>query len=300
MQEIAPIVLFVYNRPWHLKQTLSSLKQNELAQNSMLYIFSDGPKSASDRKSVDEVRKIIKTVAGFKTVNIILRDKNLGLANSVISGVSEIIKKYERVIVVEDDMIFSESFLEYMNKILFFYQNDMKVFSVSGYNFPISIPSSYKNEIYFSPRTSSWGWATWQNRWDKADWNITDFNNFIIDRDAVRTFNHGGDDLTLMLKKQVEGKIDSWAVRWCYAHYKNQAYCAYPIKSLVMNIGTDRTGTHFNKTKKYNVKLSEYTILQNLPESVFIDDQILKSFQNFFKKSILQKFYNNLKRVINL
>ena len=300
MQEIAPIVLFVYNRPWHLKQTLSSLKQNELAQNSVLYIFSDGPKSASDRKSVDEVRKIIKTVAGFKTVNIILRDKNLGLANSVISGVSEIIKKYERVIVVEDDMIFSESFLEYMNKILFFYQHNMKVFSVSGYNFPISIPSSYKNEIYFSPRTSSWGWATWQNRWDKADWNITDFNNFIIDRDAVRTFNHGGDDLTLMLKKQVEGKIDSWAVRWCYVHYKNQAYCVYPIKSLVMNIGTDRTGTHFNKTKKYNVKLSEYTILQNLPESVFIDDQILKSFQNFFKKSILQKIYNNLKRVINL
>jgi hypothetical protein len=300
MQELAPIVLFVYNRPWHTRQTIKSLKQNELAQNSMLYIFSDGPKSASDRKSVDEVRKIIKTVAGFKTVNIILRDKNLGLANSVISGVSEIIKKYERVIVVEDDMIFSESFLEYMNKILFFYQHDMKVFSVSGYNFPISIPSSYKNEIYFSPRTSSWGWATWQNRWDKADWNITDFNNFIIDRDAVRTFNHGGDDLTLMLKKQVEGKIDSWAVRWCYAHYKNQAYCVYPIKSLVMNIGTDRTGTHFNKTKKYNVKLSEYTILQNLPESVFIDDQILKSFQNFFKKSILQKFYNNLKRVINL
>ena len=300
MQELASIVLFVYNRPWHLKQTLSSLKQNELAQNSTLYIFSDGSKSESDRKFVDEVREIIKAVDGFKTVNIILRDKNLGLANSVISGVSKVIKKYKHVIVVEDDMIFSKSFLEYMNRILFFYQHDMKVFSVSGYNFPISIPSSYKNEIYFSPRASSWGWATWQNRWDKADWNVADFNNFITDRDAVKTFNQGGDDLTLMLKKQVEGKIDSWAVRWCYAHYKNKAYCAYPTKSFVMNIGTDKSGTHLKKTKKYNVKLGEFLKLQNLPESVFIDDQIIKNFQSFFKKNILQKIYNNLKRMISL
>ncbi len=300
MQELAPIVLFVYNRPRHLKQTLTSLKQNELAQNSALYIFSDGPKSESDRKFVDEVREIIKAVDGFKTVNIILRDKNLGLANSVISGVSEVIKKYEDVIVVEDDMILSKSFLEYMNKILFFYKHDIKVFSVSGYNFPISIPSSYKNEIYFSPRASSWGWATWQNRWDKADWNVTDFNNFIIDRDAVRTFNLGGDDLTFMLKKQVEGKIDSWAVRWCYAHYKNKAYCAYPTKSFVMNIGTDKSGTHLKKTTKYNVELNENSTPQNLPKNIFVNEQILKNFQSFFKKNILQKIYNNLKRMVSL
>ncbi len=300
MQELAPIVLFVFNRPWHLKQTLTSLRQNELAQNSALYIFSDGPKSESDRKLVDEVREIIKAVDDFKTINIILRDKNLGLANSVISGVSEVIIKYEHVIVIEDDMIFSKSFLEYMNKILFFYQHDMKLFSVSGYNFPISIPSSYKNEIYFSPRASSWGWATWQNRWDKADWNVTDFNNFFIDRDAVRTFNLGGGDLTLMLKKQVEGKIDSWAVRWCYAHYKNKAYCAYPTKSFVMNIGTDKSGTHLKKTTKYNVELNENSTQQNLPKNIFVNEQILKNFQSFFKKNILQKIYNNLKRMISL
>jgi len=300
MQELAPIILFVYNRPWHLKQTLTSLRQNELAQNSALYIFSDGPKSESDRKLVDEVREIIKAVDDFKTINIILRDKNLGLANSVISGVSEVIKKYEHVIVIEDDMIFSKSFLEYMNKILFFYQHDMKLFSVSGYNFPISIPSSYKNEIYFSPRASSWGWATWQNRWDKADWNVTDFNNFFIDRDAVRTFNLGGGDLTLMLKKQVEGKIDSWAVRWCYAHYKNKAYCAYPTKSFVMNIGTDKSGTHLKKTTKYNVELNENSTQQNLPKNIFVNEQILKNFQSFFKKNILQNIYNNLKRMISL
>jgi len=300
MQELAPIVLFVYNRPWHLKQTLSSLKRNELAQNSMLYIFSDGPKSESDRKFVDEVREIIKAVDGFITIDIILRDKNLGLANSVISGVSEVIKKYEHVIVLEDDMTFSKNFLEYMNKILFFYQHDMNVFSISGYNFPILIPSSYKDEIYFSPRASSWGWATWQNRWDKADWNITDFNNFINDRDAVKTFNQGGDDLTLMLKKQVKGKIDSWAVRWCYAHYKNKAYCAYPTKSFVMNIGTDKSGTHLKKTTKYNVELNENSTPQNLPKNIFVDEQILKNFQYFFKKNIMQKIYNDLKRMISL
>jgi len=187
-----------------------------------------------------------------------------------------------------------------MNKILFFYQHDMKLFSVSGYNFPISIPSSYKNEIYFSPRASSWGWATWQNRWDKADWNVTDFNNFFIDRDAVRTFNLGGGDLTLMLKKQVEGKIDSWAVRWCYAHYKNKAYCAYPTKSFVMNIGTDKSGTHLKKTTKYNVELNENSTPQNLPKNIFANEQILKNFQSFFKKNILQNIYNNLKRMVSL
>jgi len=300
MQELAPIVLFVYNRPWHLKQTLSSLKQNELAQNSTLYIFSDGYKSESDRKFVVEVREIIKAVDGFKTVNIILSDKNLGLANSVISGVSEVIKKFERVIVVEDDMILSKSFLEYMNKLLFFYQHNMKVFSISGYNFPISIPNSYKNGIYFSPRASSWGWATWQNRWDKVDWNVADFNNFINDRDAVRTFNLGGDDLTLMLKKQVKNKVDSWAVRWCYTHYKYKAYCAYPTISFVKNIGTDKSGTHLKKTAKYNVELNENSTPKNLPKNIFIDEQILKSFQSFFKKNILQKFYSNLKIMISL
>lgn len=298
MNNLAPIVLFVYNRVEHTKKTIDSLKKNYQASESKLYIFSDG--SANDEKtgSVSEVRNFIKNISGFKEINIIEREKNLGLANSIINGVSEIIEEYEKVIVLEDDLLTSKNFLIFMNVALNEFADVDNIYSVSGYSFPIYIPKDYKEEIYITHRASSWGWATWKSRWLKTDWDVSSFDSFIKDKSAVAKFNQGGNDLTKMLRNQIEGKIDSWAIRWIYTHFKNNAYCIYPVKSKIQNIGTDSSGSHTVTTNKYLVNLDTSHEVEKLNQYIAPDDRILKSFKNFFNFSIWEKIYWKAKRIL--
>lgn len=276
---LAPIILFVYNRLEHTKKTVDALKQNKLASDSLLFIFSDGNKGERDRKSVEEVRSFISTISGFDEIKIILREKNLGLANSVISGVSEVINKYEKAIVLEDDIVTSPYFLKFMNEALEFYKDDNRIFSVSGYNFPIKIPASYQYKIYISPRPSSWGWATWKDRWEKAEWNPENVLN-IKDKKVVRNLmDKAGKDLAPMLLKSIEGKISSWAVKWAFTHLKNDSYCLYPKKSLVKNIGADASGTNFNRvTSRYQVifdeSVKDFSFTKKLDYSKELNDRI--------------------------
>ena len=176
---LSPILLFVYNRLEHAKKTIEALKNNYLAKESELIIFSDGPKKEKDKNNVEKVRNVIKNIEGFKNVEIKISENNKGLANSIISGVTEIINKSEKVIVLEDDLITHPYFLTYMNEALDYYKNNNKIWSISGYCPPIEIPNNYYNDIFLSPRASSWGWGTWKNRWDLNDWEIKDFDNFI-------------------------------------------------------------------------------------------------------------------------
>ena len=215
LDDFSPVVLFVYNRPLHTEQTIEALKRNIFADQSDLYIFSDGPKLETDNKQIAEVRKYIKQIRGFKSIHIIEQDNNMGLANSVISGVTSVINSYGKVIVLEDDLVTSPYFLKYMNEALEFYKNESQVFSISGYNHPpnlMKFPENYLNDIYFNHRNSSWGWGTWKDRWEKADWEVADFNEFINDRRVQKDFNRGGEDLTPMLKAQIEGRLDSWSI----------------------------------------------------------------------------------------
>lgn len=292
---LAPIILFVYHRPDHTRKTVEALRLNKLASESLLFIFSDCYKNEKDKKAVEEVRNYISTITGFKEIKIILREKNLGLANSVISGVTEVIEKYGKAIVLEDDIVTSPYFLKFINEALEFYKDDKKIYSVSGYNFPIKIPASYKHQIYISPRPSSWGWATWKDRWEKVDWAIKDFNNILSNKNMIWNFNKGGDDLFRMLVNQLEGKIDSWAIRWSYCHFKNHAFSLYPCKSLVKNIGTDYTGTHSKKTNKFNVEIDNaketFSFLKNLEQN----EEIIREFKLFFRKNIFSRILFNIK-----
>lgn len=247
---LAPIILFVYNRPWHTQQTVEALQKNELATESDLFIFADGAKTENDEK-VNEVRKYIKTITGFKSVTIFEKEKNCGLANSVIAGVTEIINKFGKVIVVEDDIVTSKYFLKFMNEALDFFENDEQIFSVSGYNYSdkkMKIPKSYKDDIYLSYRHESWGWGTWKNRWERVDWKVADFKEFSENIELQKAFNRGGADMSEMLKAQMNGKIDSWAIRFDYALFKNNCFNIKPVQSLVYNIGLT-SGTHFNNSK---------------------------------------------------
>jgi len=295
MENLAPIVLFVYNRIIHIKKTVDALKKNDLASNSHVILFSDGAKSETEMNSVKDVREFIKTIKGFKSINIIEREKNFGLAASVIEGVNHVLNLYDRVIVIEDDVITAPSFLSFINKSLEYYQQNKSIFSVSGYPYPIEIPSLYNKDVFISYRASSWGWGTWKDRWEKVDWEVKDFNRFISDKEAQKLFNRAGEDSTPMLKAQMLGEIDSWAIRWGYSHFKNNAYCLLPTKPLCKNIGTDNSGTHSTKSEKFEVDLSDNVDIIQLTEDLEINDEIMKNLQKFMMPSIVRRVINRFK-----
>jgi len=299
MQELAPIVLFVYNRPRHTEQTVNALKKNDLAQKSDLFVFADNAGINGDRDSVHSVRSFVKTIDGFKSVNIIEREINFGLAKNVISGVTEVINKFGKVIVLEDDIVCSNTFLKYMNELLSFYKANEKIYSVTGYTFPIKIPGEYKYDVYFSSRASSWGWGTWKDRWETVDWDVKDYDSFIMNPEQIKSFNTGGHDLTKMLKDQMFGKIDSWSIIWSYTHFKHNAYCVYPTKSRLKNIGADKSGIHTDKTKKYDVKVHEEETELKLSEEIILNDEIILNFQKFFSQNKLRKIFGKISDVIS-
>ncbi|MFX0134191.1 MAG: sugar transferase [Candidatus Hodarchaeota archaeon] len=253
MNNLSPIVYFCYNRAKKTEITLKSLSENILAEKSELFIFSDGPKNRRDIKRVNAVRKVIKLISGFKKICICVRKTNFGIKKNIISGISEVIKKFGKVIVVEDDINTSKHFLEFLNECLDFYKTDKNIFGISGYNRPhLKVPDSYPNDIYLFPyRFPAWGWATWLDRWNKIDFKVKDYYKFINDKEAIREFKKGGIDAPGLLKAYKEGKAEGWAIQAAFSEFKNRAYTLYPIKSLVNNIGFDNSGTHGAKLKGF-------------------------------------------------
>lgn len=290
MNELAPIVLFVYARPEHTKQTIEELSKNNLAQESNIWIFSDNYKNEKSKENVEKVRAYINTIEEkkwFKSVTIKEASQNQGLANSVINGVTEVINKFGKVIVLEDDLITSKYYIQYMNEALNFYNNDKQIWSISGYNLPIDIPREYKHDVYLGYRGCSWGWATWKDRWNTVDWNVKDYDSFKHNIKKRINFNRGGPDMAQMLDSQMKGLCDSWAIRWCYEQSKQNKYTIYPVKSLVINQGLDGTGTHSGNDRRYDVILNDK--LPKLENDLVVDDKISKNFYNKFNYGYKQK-----------
>jgi hypothetical protein len=296
MEENAPVVLFVYNRPWHTKQTITALAKNFLAKETSLYIYSDGFKGEKDKEQVLEVRKYIHSISGFNKISIVDRDKNWGLATSVISGVTEVIKQYGKVIVVEDDLVTSQYFLTYMNACLDKFENQANIFSISGYVPPLKSLKTVNGDIFLLPRISSWGWATWFDRWEKVDWDVSDFDEFIKNRSRRKKFNIGGEDLSPMLLNQKMSKINSWAIRFSYASFKEGCLNVYPRYSFVKNIGADGSGTHIRKTNKYKGDLysgNMHLTLNHLKSKTLNDE-----FRAFHKLSLIRRGINYYRRLL--
>ena len=282
MSSFITVALFVYNRPEHVRRTLAALAQNSLAHKVELLVFCDGPKTPEQAEPVNLVRKAVRTAEGFASIRIVERERNLGLARSIISGVTEAFENRDRVIVLEDDIVTSPDFLSYISSALDFYQNDLSVFSVTGFQFPILIPDNYKYDAYFSYRSSSWGWGTWKNRWTAVDWDVRDYALFRRDRASRKIFNRGGDDLANMLDRQMRGEIDSWAIRWAFAHYRNNAFCLFPVKSRVRNIGFDGSGTHCETKDGVNAELfsSQDNGSLRFPARGELNAEIIRAFFN--------------------
>ena len=243
---LAPIILFVYNRPWHTQQTVEALLKCELAKESDLYIFADGPKedaSSETRQKIAEVRQYIHTIDGFKSIHIQESPTNKGLANSVIDGVTKIINEFGKVIVLEDDIVTSKGFLRYMNDALKTYEDETKVMHVSGYMYPLK-----KNTLpttFFYPAASCWGWATWKRAWVHFNADAKLLYDQIKEQGLLDILNinsiHGFEE---QLKENVEGRLNTWFIKWNASVILEHGYSLYPKRSLVRNIGFDGSGEH--------------------------------------------------------
>lgn len=287
MNNLAPIVLFVYNRPWHTKQTIEALQKNEMAKDSELYIYSDAAKSVDVQQDVNEVRKYTKTISGFKKVTVLNREKNFGLANSIIDGVSKIVNKYGKIIVLEDDLVTSPHFLKFMNESLNIYENIDNIFSITGFSFSqvfMKFPKKYNEDIYLNIRPMSWSWATWKSQWDNIDWDIKDYHAFISSNESMSEFNKGGSDLSNMLKLQMEGKLDSWYIRWSYNSYVQKKFTIYPKISFVNNIGFDATGVHCGIDKNNIFSHKELNNSENfiLKKDIRLNKKVVNNFNKAF------------------
>jgi hypothetical protein len=280
MQNFAPIALFVYNRPEHTRRTIKFLQQNLLAEESRLYIFSDAAKNPNNLSLVEEVREIIHSVEGFKHVELIERKSNLGLANSIIDGVSRLVKDYGKVIVFEDDLISSMYTLQYFNDALNRYQDEEKVMHIGAYMYPLK--EENLPETFFYRAATSWGWATWDRAWKNFEPDI----DLIISRFDHEKKHRFSIDGTMNFWKQIQefksGKNNSWAIRWYASIFLKGGLTLNPSKSLIDNIGHDGTGIHSGMNDIYHVIINPQPI-QSFPEKIEENQLVYHSIKNFLK-----------------
>jgi len=252
--EVAPIALFAFDRPSHLEQTLTALAENPQAQESDLTIFSDGPRSDADSPSVRQVREIARawtTKGAFHRVSIIERPENLGLARSVIEGVTQILSESDTIIVLEDDLVVSPDFIRYMNEALRLYQDESSVISIHGFTMNVG---SVLPETFFLRGADCWGWATWRRGWQVFESDGQLLLDRLDDSGEVDDFDFGGNyPYRDMLERQVRGIVDSWAVRWHAAAFLAGKLTLYPGRSLVRNIGQEGSGTHSMERASHSV-----------------------------------------------
>ena len=252
-----PIILFAFNRLDLLQKTINSLLQNIEAKESDLFVFVDGAREnkIDEKEQVNAVQEYVKTITGFKSLTFSFSKKNKGLGPSIISGVTEVINKYDSVIVLEDDLIVQSNFLAFMNQGLDRYEKEERIFSVCGYSNKIKIPKEYNEDAYLCTRSSSWGWATWADRWNSVDWNLEPFSQYESKR---LTFNKwGGSDCFGMLKGWHEGRNKSWAIRFCFSQFLQDKLSIFPVKSLVNNDGFDGNGTNCKKWSRFKFELDQ-------------------------------------------
>ena len=262
----APIAFFAYKRPEHTRKSLESLAKNHGAESSELFIFCDGVKKLEDKEAHQQVREVVKSQRWCGQVHIIEREHNMGLANSVIKGVTDLCGKYGKVIVLEDDLVLSPFFLEYMNKALDIYEADCQVIQISGHMFPVKFPPS-QNDCIFLPFTTSWGWATWQRAWQHFDPKMKGYEQIKSNKQQKYKFDLNGAFVYFnMLESQIAGNTDSWAIRWYLSTFMLNGLTLFPKKSLVANIGFDGSGTHCENSLSLDSEMNHDKIL-SMPKS---------------------------------
>lgn len=239
----ATIALFAYRRPDHLRRALDSLARNPLARASPLVIFCDGARDPAAAAEVAEVRRIARAATGFRSLEVIERERNLGLMASIVDGVGRMTREHGRAIVVEDDLVVAPRFLEFMNLALERYAGEPDVMQVSGYMYPCALDTAAGSG--FLPSISCWGWGTWERAWRHYDASLAGWEAVRVDPSVLRAFNmDGAYDYAEMVERTRAGSLQSWGVIWYLSVFARRGLVLYPRKSLVSNTGFDGSGTH--------------------------------------------------------
>jgi hypothetical protein len=301
MQKLAPIALFVYNRPEHTRRTLAALQKNILADESRLFIYSDAAKTPARQSQVDEVRQVISGVGGFKSVKIITRAQNMGLANSIIDGVTSLVNEYGKVIVFEDDLLSSPYTLQYFNEALIRYEQEEKLMHIGAYMYPLNY--QHLPQTFLFRAATSWGWATWARAWKNFE---PDINALVpqFDQAKISRFSIEG---TMNFWKQLldfkAGKNDSWAIRWYASVFLKGGLTLNPSHSLIQNIGNDGSGIHSNNESMYQVQISRQPVTQFPDMDMMEEDaaayQAIKHFLKHRKGSIWQRTLRFIMQKLN-
>lgn len=260
----APIVLFVYKRPAETQRVLDALAANPEAAQSELFVYADGPGNDADREKCLEVRRLVQNCSGFAKVTLRAAEKNKGLANSVISGVTEMLETFDRVIVLEDDLVTSKYFLRFMNEALDKFENDDRVCSVHAFSYP---PVCRDVQYFLRRGADCWGWATWRRGWQLFSSDSRKLYSEIVRKNLSKLFDRNGAfPYTRMLENQAEGKIDSWAIRWYASAFLAEKYTLQSNVMLVKNIGFGEEATHCSSGKqKYEITLSDVPVVFDRP-----------------------------------
>ncbi len=295
MSNLSPIIYICYNRYEHVKKSLLSLKKNKLSQKSNIIIFSDAAQNYKDKKKILKIRNYLKNLKGFKSKKIIHRKKNFGTKKNIINAINFAFKKYDRAIIIEDDLIVSKYFLNFMNQCLEAYKNEKKIFHINGWSYPFMKKSS--DDINFLGSMNCWGWATWKDRWSKLSLNEDKFISTFSNRDKhyfniSSSMNHWS-----QLLRNKNKTLSTWAVFWHASIFSKNGICIYPKFPLVKNIGFDGSG-RMSSIYKYNSTLNnnskKYKINQNIVKNTnLIDDEF-----NYYikKKSYIDRSLTFLKK----
>lgn len=294
---LAPIVIFAFNRPESLLRLLHSLKECPLFSQSEVFVNVDGPRNEYDKEKVTQT---IKIAEGF-TKNVVASKFNKGLAQSVIQGVSRILSKYGKAIVLEDDLVCMPGFLRYMNQMLDEYEDEKNVCSICGYGLKIRRPKNYMGDVYSSVRSSSWGWGTWQDRWESIDWDVRDYNDFKKDKKSRRSFNQGGSDMSSMLDGYMAHKNNSWAIRFCYWQWRNGKVSIHPFMSLVDNEGYGKDATNCRQTySRFKIEREASLTKEQwaMPENVIPQSSITIQLARYH--GIVIRMYSKIRKILGI
>lgn len=290
-----PVVVFAYKRKWHLEQCINSLLANAESPAIDLIIYVDGSRSAKDEDSVQQVYDYSSSIKGFKSIEINKNKKNMGLSKSIIRGVTESLERYGEVIVLEDDVIVSKYFIDYMSKALDIYRKNIRVASIHAYTYPMDL-DGLDAETFFLMGADCWGWATWSRAWNLFNTDANDLLKKLKEKKITREFDLDGSyKYSKMLRMHLKGKLDTWAVRWHASCYVNNMLTLYPKYSLAKNIGNDSTGTHSGSYETFDVSLYDQRIKFEeieIKESKLARQSLVKFFK--FENRIMRKIYKRI------
>jgi len=298
--EYAPIILFTYKRLDTLKSCLNSLHNCPESIHSDLIIVSDSAAKDTDIEKVKKVRQFLPYISGFKTIEILERERNYGVDYNIIEGIKMMASRFPNFIIVEDDLVVKKGFLSFLNKSLEYYKNHEEVISISAFSYINSFPKQYLYDVYFAKRTNPWGWATWSHKINAVDWELKDKLDFLTNFKNQRKFNEWGSDRSSMLKNTIYNKTRAWDIRLDYDQFKNNTTTVYPINTFVHNIGfgdidaSNTFGYNRFKTKNHLIEMDINQI--RFLNTVLYNPSIRKNFVN--KNSIVQRILTRIMKMI--